>query len=610
MKDLKDDNEPSQPSPPPPDYDEATEEHEQRHTTLIQHHDRPTKKHDTALRRELANIALIPALNAAITVTLVGVLIYVYQSADGQPVAYTLAGMQIQSLISIIMTLVKMCLAGGIGYAVSEYKWVRMQHGGQLSLMDVYDACTRGVGGMIRVITGISIDRVLLPTIFLQLGLIAMGPASQQILTAYNTTICTTEHSDTWLRHTNYHTEDIANWNAEPYDMRGLLGTDVDYFFKYQFDAGAYGWGTLQDLGCPYAATNCTYNNIQVPYLQLNCVPGNFNTTTIVSDLDLSIQTLWNHYNKTQGYGDGYISISRLPNFFYASSMQNRTRYHAYNYTASEPLTASTDQSPYVGKPAFVAVLFNPGIIYNGGSDPSRVVVQECTFDTYMNRSNYHIMARASAVDRLSHELFEIDYSKFGNTSNWINGDYSEEDRLALNMYAMQLGVLDMLATARMDYQSMPFTDYSEYMNTFLSDVAMTISFARPGSQSITQGDVCLDYERSYHLNPAAYYTVSLMLLVPLFWWIATLVVSLRLSGVARGNSQMALLVTGFTAAVREQFKGFSHTDQNVLFSRSRQVHVVFGEIPSQDGRRGHAAFGLKDQVIAPIKRRKPASDS
>lgn len=43
MKDLRDDNEPSQPSPPPPDYDEATEEHEQRHTTLIQHHDRPTK---------------------------------------------------------------------------------------------------------------------------------------------------------------------------------------------------------------------------------------------------------------------------------------------------------------------------------------------------------------------------------------------------------------------------------------------------------------------------------------------------------------------------------------------------------------------------------------
>ena len=39
MKEQENDNITSQPSPPP-DYDEATEEHEQRHTTLIQHHDR------------------------------------------------------------------------------------------------------------------------------------------------------------------------------------------------------------------------------------------------------------------------------------------------------------------------------------------------------------------------------------------------------------------------------------------------------------------------------------------------------------------------------------------------------------------------------------------
>ena len=31
--------------------------------------------------------------------------------------------------------------------AVSEYKWVRLQDGGPLSLIETYDACTRGVGG-------------------------------------------------------------------------------------------------------------------------------------------------------------------------------------------------------------------------------------------------------------------------------------------------------------------------------------------------------------------------------------------------------------------------------------------------------------------------------
>lgn len=44
MKEQEKDNVPSPPSSPP-DYDEATEEHEQKHTTLIAHHDRPTQVH-------------------------------------------------------------------------------------------------------------------------------------------------------------------------------------------------------------------------------------------------------------------------------------------------------------------------------------------------------------------------------------------------------------------------------------------------------------------------------------------------------------------------------------------------------------------------------------
>ena len=44
---------------------------------------------------------------------------------------------------------------GIIDSAVSEYKWVRMQYGAQLSQMDVYDACTRGVGGKIMIISNL-----------------------------------------------------------------------------------------------------------------------------------------------------------------------------------------------------------------------------------------------------------------------------------------------------------------------------------------------------------------------------------------------------------------------------------------------------------------------
>lgn len=60
-------------------------------------------------------IGLLPTLNVLVTAVLTGVLMYVYQEADKKPIDYTMGGMTIPALVALIMTLLKMCLAGGIG---------------------------------------------------------------------------------------------------------------------------------------------------------------------------------------------------------------------------------------------------------------------------------------------------------------------------------------------------------------------------------------------------------------------------------------------------------------------------------------------------------------
>ena len=64
---------------------------------------------------DIGQTAVLPILNVIATVILIAVLIYVYISADNKPVDYRMAGMPIEALVSLLQTLLKMFLAGGIG---------------------------------------------------------------------------------------------------------------------------------------------------------------------------------------------------------------------------------------------------------------------------------------------------------------------------------------------------------------------------------------------------------------------------------------------------------------------------------------------------------------
>lgn len=62
--------------------------------------------------------AILPVLNILVTCALIGVLIYIYVSTDGQSIDYTMSNITPSTLISLIMTLLALLPGGGIALQV------------------------------------------------------------------------------------------------------------------------------------------------------------------------------------------------------------------------------------------------------------------------------------------------------------------------------------------------------------------------------------------------------------------------------------------------------------------------------------------------------------
>lgn len=58
---------------------------------------------------------LIPILTLVSSGVLMGVMIYIYIDADGKDINYAPNGMRVSATLSLVVTLLQMCIAGGIG---------------------------------------------------------------------------------------------------------------------------------------------------------------------------------------------------------------------------------------------------------------------------------------------------------------------------------------------------------------------------------------------------------------------------------------------------------------------------------------------------------------
>ncbi|CDS04109.1 hypothetical protein LRAMOSA07064 [Lichtheimia ramosa] len=577
--------------------------------------------------RDLLGVVFLPILNVIFTAAMMGLLIYAYTTANGQTLDYTIGSMSVSSFISLITTLLKMGVMGGIGYAISEYKWVRFQSGGQLSLLDVYDACTRGVGGVIRVLLSIRMDIILIPAVIFQLGLIALGPAAQQILATYDGSVtCYVEppgralYVKDYYRHTWYKTE-------MPYRAIQLKGIKQYYVpligFGSAFSNNTSGYANYR---YNLYSINTTWHDIPTMRSDLDCVTVPYADTRIINDQTLNVSTLGDYFGAGRPID--------VPRMFYAESMYNRTHYdrQRYVFDTYEPTDYYPEDRPSVGEQTVVIVTKGGQAMSGSLNNPEEEAkVEQCTLRSYLTNSTMLESGTLNIAIHLTWEnkqLIQIDYDRLLNGSE-LNSIISFDDErfhVPDNAYAYQLSLIatmvdpkyikfhqksaDRWATAVPEDVENVFTNYIRD-GFSMSDRFMTFYAPeeQPNGATVIYGEGCFANDTTYNFDSAAYLGLSLAPAVPVFWWVVLWIISLyQTNGISRGNSQIALMATGLTHRVSDRFKGFSHTGQAQLFSRASKVKAWFGEIRRSDGRRGHVAFGLEDE-IQPLRVRSQRND-
>ncbi|ORY99973.1 hypothetical protein BCR43DRAFT_521167 [Syncephalastrum racemosum] len=562
----------------------------------------PAKERLSQNTKDFAAIGFLPTLNVITTTIFVGILIYGYQAADHKTVEFTIASMRIPTFISLFMALIKMCIAGGIGYALSEYKWIRLQEGTKLSTLEVYDASSRGIGGILRVLTAIRPDRVLLPLIILQLGLIAMGPASQEVLTVAPYTWCT---NATDVIFTDLRTDDVSMGFE---DIRSFRGLQANYLLQFAFELASRNFVPPMNMNCPDDSESCSYYDIPLIVTVPNCVEASFDTVEIISGQDRNLivpYTTYINYTETLSY-----QLAAAPAAYYAPSMLHRTGYDANNFTYANA-SAVPNPSDYAGDQQFVFITRDNKAAGTTSLRSADAKVYNCTLQSYFNMTYIQNNATSMLQAQVSSRPIEMDYAKLADPSYW-KGNVSEEDRIMRNAYAMQVSFINYLvlsdqSTFRNDIAGTwsiyvgpksPDTNTAiDLLDSLLTYMAIMVVHSRPESRRQVKGEACYRLPEVYQLDPRRYYPVCLVLLIPMVWWVAVYCLSLKRLGVSRGHSQVALLVTGFTTALKKRFKGYSHADSNRIFEKAKTVDVVFGESKSRHGRRGHAAFGEPNEL-------------
>ncbi|KAI7884952.1 hypothetical protein K492DRAFT_204422 [Lichtheimia hyalospora FSU 10163] len=552
----------------------------------------------------------VPAFSFAVSIALIGIAIYVYQTANGQSSDYTMANMRVPTVISLLMTFANVFLVGGVTRAISEYKWVTLQKdGGRLSMIDVYDACTRGIGDIAKVITAVRFDMVIIPAIFLQLGLMAVGPASQEILTHTNIETC---DNGTGIYYSNLTGTDLTNLGTSG-DVGSLTGLKQDYLVRTAFAQSALGFMTQPFYECKAGALNCTFDDVNFFSTGFKCKNGSLNTEIV--DINNNNVTTLSEYYGFNNNNSIFGPIVDVPHTFYAGSMQGRTFYDLYNHTDE---SANSTYDPTIrrlfGDQTMVFVLNEKGDFGGYLENNAMPQVRECTL-----HSNYNVSSLVHRTDRIKFYKEEtrplnIDYDQLSNNTYWST--MFQPNFLALNAYAMQLTAMRFLCDEKsferiMDDWSIYVSNPNDtnpvetFLDQMLRNADLSLTFALPTNPIFsTQGQRCYISDNVYMINPAAYYAVTLSLLVPLLWWMTVWIISLyHTKGVSRGNSQIALLVTGLTQSIQQQFQGMSHAGHSDLFDKARQVQVVFGETATADaqGRMGHVAFGTAGE-IGPIR--------
>lgn len=463
-------------------------------------------------------------------------------------------------------------------------------------------------------------DTIIIPTLIFQLGLILLGPMSQEILkTSDDISYCVL--GDANMTFTNITSYDMSSLSAttSTYDMRLNYGLKSENLLFLAFDTTASNTSSTANYRCPNNALNCTFDNVKFLHTKLECEPASFETASIVDAKTGNPTTLPDYYHYNDADPSSYPA---LPMVFYDGTMHGRTYYDVFQ--ASVPRIANDSIIPdiraRVGDQTFVRLSYQ-GRADNATAKSDQIQVDRCTIRTYRNNTVFAVLNRRETRPIVqSSDPVQIDYDLLSNRTYWqplSYGQYLSVDSMTmLNAYSYQLSIIAILTNmnehALRNRIAHGWAEANADRNTidnFFADMLhksdLSLVITNPAWYLAFPGWACYSNGTMFELDAGAYYSISLVCLIPLLWWITMWIIALyQTNGISRGNSQIALLVTGLTAAAREKFKGMSHAGQNTLFRYANQVDIKFGETKRADGRPGHIAFGLQEE-LHPIRARR-----
>jgi hypothetical protein len=231
------------------------------------------------------------------------------------------------------------------------------------------------------------------------LGLLVMGPASQEILVPIVTNTTTTGVGVRFYYFPANYTDNDRNGLQTSGMAPKLNGLATNgYIATSSFVQAATNVNPQPIFTCPSDANYCEFKNITYISTSMTCENITENDTAIVNRDKLArynvvLKEFFTYDNITFGH-------RTFPKFLYSSEMLNRTYYDLANYTAplnalniTEVFTSKTEYEPqyrpYVGEQIFVMAYNKENMYARDALNYTELAFKKCYFNSTLNTVSF-----------------------------------------------------------------------------------------------------------------------------------------------------------------------------------------------------------------------------
>jgi hypothetical protein len=265
--------------------------------------------------------------------------------------------------------------------------------------------------GFFTAIKALYFDWVLMLAMFFHVGLLIVGPASQEILVPIVNDF-TAKGIDVGFYHfPASHVNDRTGLKSTGMaaKLNGLATNS--YITTASFVQAATNVSGHPIFKCPSNANYCEFNNVTYISTSMTCNNITENDTAIVNRDNLArynivLKEYFTSANITFG------SKKTFPKFLYSTEMLNRTYYDLANYTAPinalnipEAITSKTEYDPrfrpYAGEQIFVMAYKKDNMYARGVKDYTELAFQKCYFNSSLNIVRFKAVVSSFQLNNL-----------------------------------------------------------------------------------------------------------------------------------------------------------------------------------------------------------------